>query len=59
MKLFNRIDETQPVVLDIVTPELGHFAIEGMYEEVLPSYQRALRYDKPRKHVGRYALAGF
>lgn len=57
--IFNHIDETQPVELEIVTPELGKFAITGSYDEVLPSYQYAVRQEKTRRHSGRFALSGF
>lgn len=62
MKLFHQNIEPQPydsVELVIVTPELGKFAITGAFQDVEPAYEQALKYDKPRRHAGKFALAGF
>lgn len=60
MKLFHQtFEQEEPVELLIVTPELGKFAITGSYDEVLPLYEQAMRAEKPRRHVGAYALSGF
>lgn len=61
MKLFNQpnYEPTEPVQLTIHTADLGKFAITGSYLDVEPLYEQAMRAEKPRRHVGAYALSGF